>query len=715
MANSKLWSALCTFAFLAHLIVPATADGVGLLGGGKWLYKPPCAHACRSAIANNELACDPKDGTSQPDAHAHTKRHGHAANTLECYLKDAVFMRTLALCIDQRCVKDDKVPMSVVEDYWEGHVGTGAVGDWSLAPGLRYQDALTAARHDTEEMGEGNVPYVTHEEPLSVTSLVSDEDYLPAYNGNKWFDITERDHGINSIAVAVSTVAIPILASLLRFLPGRPLWYSRLVNVLDVPLMGHRHRVPVPGNAGIMPTRAQTLYLVYLLTTQILLSIFPLAFLYPNNISDTRRLQIIQIIGRRSGALGMADFVALFLFSSRNNVMLWVTDWSHSTFLLFHRWIAYCAIFQICFHSMFFVIIRGAAAHAEESKLPYWIWGIVGTLSFVVMWPLASLPMRRKAYEVFLASHQIFAALALIATFMHIFDLFQYQWGYEIWVYIGGGLWFFDRLLRILRIASNGTRTAIVTAVNPEADYIRVDIDGIVASGHVYAYFPTLSWRIWENHPLSVVSSFASGPENASIEEKSSSDVDLKEPAHTHSLAENREIRPRATLLIRPINGTTNALAARLRASGGHLSLPVVVESSYHSNPSLRNLDHCSTLLCIAGGVGITGVLPVVRSFKGARARLVWSMRNDAPLQGLRPELDSLRRSTVELETRVGGERFNMMDVVRDELEREGVRGDLGIVVCGPAGMADDVRAAVGQLGPKSKRGVVFIDEAFSW
>ena len=56
-----------------------------------------------------------------------------------------------------------------------------------------------------------------------------------------------------------------------------------------------------------------------------------------------------------------------------------------------------------------------------------------------------------------------------------------------------------------------------------------------------------------------------------------------------------------------------------------------------------------------------------------------------------------------------------MVDVLRAELEREGVQGDLGVVVCGPAGMADDVRLAVGELGPKARRGVIFVDEAFSW
>jgi hypothetical protein len=198
MTNFKPWSALCAFALLTQLVAPVAADGVGVLGGGKWLYKPACAHACRQVIAKNTILCDAKDGSNEEHS-MHTKRHSHATNTVECFLKDAAFIRTLALCIDQRCTKDDKVPISVIEEYWEGHVGTGSVGDWSpsMQPAMLYQDALKAAQHDIEG-GNTTTTKPGASSSLTVTSLIADEDYLPRFHGNIWFDEIEKNHGRNS-------------------------------------------------------------------------------------------------------------------------------------------------------------------------------------------------------------------------------------------------------------------------------------------------------------------------------------------------------------------------------------------------------------------------------------------------------------------------------------------------------------------------------------
>ena len=59
--------------------------------------------------------------------------------------------------------------------------------------------------------------------------------------------------------------------------------------------------------------------------------------------------------------------------------------------------------------------------------------------------------------------------------------------------------------------------------------------------------------------------------------------------------------------------------------------------------------------------------------------------------------------------------RLNVGEIVREELLHSEDEGDLGVVVCGPTGMADEVRMVIAELGPKAKRGVIFVDEAFSW
>ncbi|TEB30520.1 hypothetical protein FA13DRAFT_1774686 [Coprinellus micaceus] len=672
---------------LGLLSTPVAADGRGMLGLGKWLYKPFCAHACRGVIGSSKLTCDPKVAingsttSSSTDSHVHSKRHTHEVlNTEECYLQDAAFLRTLALCIAERCPRDDDIGVSVIEDYWAGHVATGSVGNWDLVPLMSYQDALRYAHEDVQEVGEDKMP----------------------------------------LALAMSSIFLPVLLSLLRFLPGRPLWYSRLVNLLEKPLVGHRHRTPIVADLGIMPTRGQSLYLVYLITTQVFLSIFPLVWISPNSFAATRVEHYMMVIGDRSGVTCMANFVALFLFSSRNNALLWITNWSHATFLLIHRWIGYCLIFEVSIHSLllFILHLNFYGDHPTESKMPYWIWGIVGTLALIFLWPASILPVRKKAYEFFLVFHQIFAALSLIATFLHIYYLFEYNWGYEIWVYIAGGIWFLDRVIRVARMVSNGYRTAAVSAIDNDAEYLRVDIDGIAAEGHVYLYFPTLSWKFWENHPYSVLSSFTGGT-SAKAGDPVSRDQE-KVSTTTDSISEtslDATIRPHTTLLVRTMDGFTKALTTRLLASTSRrITIPVIVESSYHANPAIRNLSHCSSLLCIAGGVGITAVLPLLKGFSGVHSRLEWGVRGESLVHALEPELTALTRGAgaAVVNTSIG-QRLKIVDIVREELEKESDKGDLGIVVCGPNSMADDVRAVVAELGPKAKRGIVFVDEAFSW
>ena len=539
------------------------------------------------------------------------------------------------------------------------------------------------------------------------------------------------------MVISTTSVTLPIVLSMFRFLPGYPRWQSRLNAFLDQPLWGHKHRAPVMGNFGLMPTRGQSIFIAYIVIINVVLLCLPLRTIQPNVRMESHHMQQVQMIGDRAGVLAFALYVALFLFSSRNNVLLWITNWSHSTFLILHRWVAYACIFQTVMHSIlllhYFVKWQD---HAAESQLPYWYWGIIATLATCIMWPLAVLPIRQKMYEVFLAVHQLLAALVLITGFLHIWYLYEWDWGYEIWIYVAGAIWFLDRLLRGLRMASNGKRLATVTMVDQESDLLRVEIDGIVADGHVYLYFPSLSWRVWESHPFSILSSHAGGnftPTLSSnsraladaepgIEEKGVSNrPNVVQRSNSSSSAEATTTQmlqatgPRAVVLVRPQTGTTKGLLERTRAAGGTIQLPVLIESSYHANPSARELAHCSTFIGIAGGVGITAVLPMARAFGGSRSRVWWGAKHDDIIRAIQPEVAQLSPS-IELETVVGS-RIPVPDILKDELLREDEKGNVGVVVCGPASMADDVRRAVGELvaSGKAKRGVVFVDEAFSW
>ncbi|KAL2753813.1 hypothetical protein ACRALDRAFT_2126729 [Sodiomyces alcalophilus JCM 7366] len=718
-----------------------TADGVGLLGGGKWMFNPVCASSCRRLIDGCPLLClETINGTDS--VHLPTR-----PPTPECHLKDAAYMRTLALCIERSCAIQGGIYLSTIEKYWEGHlatVGHLVTGDWSheMQPIRSYSEALRLAHQDVELIGRENMATVLNRQPLNQTSLIDETDWLRGYNGQTSFQEAELTHGRNSIAIAVTTCAIPILFSLLRFLPAYSVTASHLSVWLNQPFWGHRYRVPVVGNLGTMPTRAQALFIAYILLTNIVLGIFPLHLVQPHYRAPSQEAQIVWIIGDRTGALAMANFVALFLFASRNNILLWITNWSHSTYLLLHRWIGYACILHTVMHSILMLALYDRFRKTLDTVVhqPLWYWGIVATLSLVLIWPASVLPVRQKAYQFFLATHQLLAALSLITTFLHIWYIFEWDWGYEIWVYIAGAIWFLDRALRVIRIIANGgVRTATVIPVGSDGEYLRVDIEGVASDGHAYVYFPTLSWRAWEAHPFSILSSYA-GPvatqaprlvlqgDNNSEKTALSSSTGLEKSGgymaqRTSSAASSTKgaaaatgpLRPCTTLLIRPLSGMTKLLAAK--AAAGSVSLPILLESSYYSNPSARNLDRCASFVGIAGGVGITAVLPAARRFGGLRTRVCWGMRSDDLFQAVTPELERLSadRPGILFETSIGA-RLPIADILRDELLREDT-GDIGIIVCGPPGMADECRRVIGEVvgSGKVKKGVIFVDDAFSW
>lgn len=81
----------------------------------------------------------------------------------------------------------------------------------------------------------------------------------------------------------------------------------------------------------------------------------------------------------------------------------------------------------------------------------------------------------------------------------------------------------------------------------------------------------------------------------------------------------------------------------------------------------------------------------------------------------MRPEISQLSKDIIV--SVYVGKRLDIAAALSEGLAREGDQGSVGIVVCGPPGMADEVRARISDLGKSRvcKRSIVFVDEAFSW
>lgn len=536
--------------------------------------------------------------------------------------------------------------------------------------------------------------------------------------------------------MTVTAILLPIVASLLRFVPALTRsrsWTWVKSKVVYPPLWGQKHRRPIAQalGGGYVPTRGQSLYLLVIVALNAIFLMVPYYTMHPQSTFVTLREQEISVIGCRAGVMAMGNVVVLTVFAGRNNPLLALTGWNYDTYLLFHRVFGYLAIFHTVLHSILLLVYYTLFGdYQAELVQPYWIWGIVATLAAVLLWPASILALRKRFYEVFLSVHHILVILFLVGYFYHIFYRYTFNWGYEIWCYIAGGIWGTERLLRLMRMAFMGRRTADVAVVAGSGDeYLRVDIDDIHASGLVYLYFPTLSWRFWENHPFSVASSFSiiedgkngdsstdtdSARGNVLEEEKQMPGIETKQVNTTRKTVLSPAAQHRVSILVRVQSGMTSRLAAKVAAGNGRVRLPVVVEGPYHAS-SATELSQCTSIVCIAGGVGLSAVLPILREHS-CRRRLCWGVRNSSVVDECNKDVLNIP-AAVQIDTSVG-RRLDIAAIVSEELlSRSGERGAVGIVVCGPPEMADAVRNEVTRVAQSGSlaRGVVLLDEAFTW
>jgi len=351
--------------------------------------------------------------------------------------------------------------------------------------------------------------------------------------------------------------------------------------------------------------------------------------------------------------------------------------------------------------------------------------------------------VRHAFYESFLHVHQFLAAASIVGILLHceIEALPQ-----KPYIYALISFWGIERLTRLWRIFSyRGTKVRI-EALAGGACRVTFDIRGTWAKtpgSHVYAYIPSIS--LWMSHPFSVawVSPTDSqwGPALSTAQTLTSSppndsDADLKIwPKNT---------RTAISCIVASRSGMTASLYERARSAPGKvLSLSAFVEGPYGG---LENMRSYGTVLLFAGGVGITHQISHVRDLVTAfsdgtcstrKVILIWSVRTIEMLEWVKPWMDEL----LEMPTR-GNSLKILLYVTRSITEDDGAAmketehpqriefgrmpvrklvekefhrrvGAMCIGVCGPGGLADDVRASSRALMGRGK--VDFWEEAFTW
>ncbi|KAG9235239.1 ferric reductase transmembrane component 4 [Amylocarpus encephaloides] len=663
----KLSSALSLVWF-----IPSPVNA--LVGITNHPYNPPCAFACGNSLSSFTLSCSSHD---MPGGGGHS--HGGAGLTSPtCRAGDTAYLTSLAWCMSTKCAQYG-IPTSLLQKYWEEQ----STKDPTVAPKWDYPTALhNVTEPPTQKLAKGDT--------INTTSLASQATWDTQYRTMVFLEGESAYESRYGVALLLKPYLV----------------YPSLIGSYQVR--------PLPYLLGNGATVGQSLYIILMFILNIVLTSvnYKSTQPAPHAWFPTQRNEILGLIFYRTGVFGLALAPLVILFAGRNNILLWLSNWSHSTFLLLHRWIARIFALQVLIHSILAVICyKESGIYVDEFKLPYWIWGIVGTVAVSIMLLTSVLCLRRMSYEVFLITHILMAVFVIAGSWKHVSLRFPTEWGYIMWLYVSCAVWFLDRLLRILRILKTGIRRSKVTEIG--GDLVRVDVEGVrwsAAPGqHLYVYFPTLhKFRPWESHPFSLLPTILlNSTDHQSNSNASDSDrIEVQENSEKHSIpARNASLfrnntTARVTMFIKKSTGLTKFL-------GAQENLLTLLEGPYPNN-STSSVLHCDRVLLVGGGIGITGLLPWVSAHPNVK--LCWSVKQSADC--LVQSMNGVLSKFGEKEVRIG-ERLKITEILAQEVHAGWAK--IGVVVCGPGGLCDDVRAAVAVAGKREK--VVFELEvdAYSW
>ena len=126
---------------------------------------------------------------------------------------------------------------------------------------------------------------------------------------------------------------------------------------------------PLPYLLGNAPTLGQSLYAAVMVILNVILTAVGYKAVVPHAWYGNTYGEILAYVMWRRGAFPCAMLPLVILFSSRNNVLLWLSDWSHSTYMLLHRWIARIFAIHVIVHSITALVLyvkNGSFASSEK-------------------------------------------------------------------------------------------------------------------------------------------------------------------------------------------------------------------------------------------------------------------------------------------------------------------------------------------------------------
>lgn len=541
-------------------------------------------------------------------------------------------------------------------------------------------------------------------------------------------------------------------------------------------LVGSLHLQKFPLNLGYVPSRALTL----LILAYIALNAAVCAINHPTIIPDTWYIltnkQQTAWLADRLGILSFANIALAIMFSGRNTPLLWITGCSRSEILTFHRWVARIAAIEAIIHVVWYwggtnkdgndMFTLASDIRTVRYNSSYWNSGIIAIAALVLMATIFSmLPLRTKAYEIFLFLHIIAGLIVLVGLWYHVVWRYNKLFGYETWLYIAFSFWAFDRVARPFRIVLLNWKSwylsshpSAIAELLPGDEFIRITVFPsfkwkVSAGQHCFLYFLNLKTNPFQSHPFSIAS-WNDGsmsqthrlnpaapvseppPQTGAQRSSNSSYIPIFElqgltQNATHQFPQPLPSKPSISFLIRQEHGATKHLHAHLlKSKSSKVRTSVLVEGPYGSAP-ITKLQSADTILAVAGGIGITSIMGFLQMYlssfgkkvRPTRFALNWTVREESLIQAVRAQIgdiEELKGRGVDVKivwTGNGDEnRIDVKEVVGKEIESEATKGrSVCVVSCGPGALADGVRkAVVGCVGKKGVR-VELVEEAFCW
>lgn len=219
-----------------------------------------------------------------------------------------------------------------------------------------------------------------------------------------------------------------------------------------------------------------------------------------------KSIGISYYVGDRTGIISLYLMVLTYLFAGRNNILLWMTGWKQSTFVMYHKWIGrilFCSVLTHTLSMLTYTLLKKTLYEFRVLE-DWWRWGAVAVVAGGIIMIQAFSWLRERSYEFFLNVHIILAVLFLVGAWRHV-EIFAYGG----WAYATAAIWCFDRFIRLVRIAAFGVRTAQVSIVSDETLKVTVGLNSwwpFFCGSYGYIYFLThTSTLFWQSRPFTVV------------------------------------------------------------------------------------------------------------------------------------------------------------------------------------------------------------------